>query len=148
MDLQISGLGLVPIAISAVAAVAATTAATAVATTTASAATTATTATEAAATTAASTVAATTTAAATSAAALFARAGFVDGECTAIVLLTVESGHRGGRFLVRGHFDESEAFASAGVTIIDDLSRHDLPMCSEQLLEFRAIDGVAQVPDI
>jgi hypothetical protein len=136
------------LAISAVAAVAAaTTAAATVATTTpASAATAA----EAAATAAASTAvaaSATTTAAATTAS-LFARAGFIDGKGAAVVLLAVECGHRGRGFLVRGHFDESEAFASAGVTIIDDLSRDDLPMCSEQLFEFRAIDGVAQVPDI
>jgi hypothetical protein len=144
MDSQISRLGLVAIAISAVAAVATTTAAATVATTTASTTATA----EAAATAAASAVAATTTTTAATTTALFARAGFVDGQGAAIVLLTVEGGNRGSRFLVRGHFDESEAFASAGVPIVDDLSRDDLSMCCEQLFEFRAIDGVAQVPDI
>jgi hypothetical protein len=140
-------VGLVPIAISAVATVSATAAATAV---TAAATTAAATATKAAATAAAATVSAAASAATATASAgtLFARAGFVDGQCSAIVLLTVERRHRGGRFLVRGHFDKSEAFASAGVPIIDDLSRDDLPMCCEQLFEFRAVDSVAQVPDI
>jgi len=140
------GFGL---AISAIATVstAATAAATVATTTTASAATTAA---EAATTAAASTAvaaAATTTASATTAS-LFARAGFIDGKCAAIVLLAVERGNRRRGFLVRGHFDKSEAFASAGVAIVDDLGGDDLPVCSEQLFEFRAIDGVAQVPDI
>jgi hypothetical protein len=47
------------------------------------------------------------------------------------VLLAVQGSNRGGCFLVGGHFNETEAFASAGVAVIDDLGGNHLPMLSE-----------------
>jgi hypothetical protein len=47
------------------------------------------------------------------------------------VLLAIESGNGSFGFLVGAHFDESEAFASAGVAIVDDLGGDDLPVLSE-----------------
>jgi hypothetical protein len=134
---------LVPVAVPAVAAVASTAA------TTVSAPATAAAATAEAASTAASAVAASATAATTTAAApLFAGTRFVDGKCPAVVLLTIQGRNRGRGLLIRGHFDKSKSFAAPGVTIIDDLCRNHLAMRSKQLFEFRAIDTVAQVPDI
>jgi hypothetical protein len=122
-------------------------ASTATAATVAATATAATAATEAAATAAAATEAATPTA--TSAAAtLFARTRFVDGQRPAIVLLPIERSHRRRRLFVGPHFYESESLAPAGVPVIDDLGGYDLTMRRKQLLEFRAIRRIAQIPDI
>jgi hypothetical protein len=142
-----SMVGLVAIATAAIAATAATAAA--VSTTAAAAATAAatTTTTESAAT---ATAAATTTVAttATAAATLFARTSFVNGESATTVLVAVERLNGGFSLGIIGHFDKSEAFASAGVAVIDDLCGNDLSVCREQSLEFRAVNRVAQVPDI
>jgi hypothetical protein len=131
------------LAIAAIAAVSAT-AATAVTTAATAAAKAAATAATAAA--AITTAAAATTAAATPA--IFARTRFVHGEGSAVMLLPIQGRNRGGRFLIGSHFDKTKAFAPAGVTVIDDLSRHNLAMRRKQLFEFRAIDAVAQVPDV
>src|SRR4051812_41653618 len=89
------------------------------ATTTAAAKAAASTATAAVATT---TAAATVSAAATTAGtALFARTGFVDGECSAVVFLAIQRRDRGLGFVIGSHFDKAKAFASAGVAIVDDL---------------------------
>jgi len=49
---------------------------------------------------------------------------------------------------VAGHFDEAETFASAGLTVADDLRRLHLAVCAEQLLKLRGFDFVAQITDI
>src|SRR4051812_46528117 len=74
------------------------------------------------------------TAAAAAAAAVLTGPGFVDGEGAAVVLLAVEGGD--GRIClgVVGHFDEPEALAAAGVSVVDDLGGHDLPVLGKQLL--------------
>jgi hypothetical protein len=64
------------------------------------------------------------------------------------VLLAVQGRDGCLRLLVRGHFDESETFAPAGVPIVDDLSGNHLSVSAEQLFEFRAVHLVAQVPDV
>jgi hypothetical protein len=64
------------------------------------------------------------------------------------MLLAVEGGDCRFGFLVGAHFDEAEAFGSAGVAIVNDLSGDDLAVGREQLFEFRAVGRVAQVPDI
>jgi hypothetical protein len=132
------------VAIAATTAVAATAASTAVATASAAATTTAVAA--PAATTAAAE--ATTSAATATAAALFARAGFVDGQRAAAMFLAVERADRRLGFLIGAHLDEAESFGSAGVAIVDDLGGDYRPMLSKQLLEFRAIDLVAQVANV
>src|SRR5437868_6323205 len=68
--------------------------------------------------------AATTTEAAATTAAIFARShrtSFVDRHCAAFVVCTVELRDRVLSFSVRRHFDETKAFAAAGVTVSDDL---------------------------
>jgi hypothetical protein len=132
---------LVPVAIAAAA-----TTATAV-TTTATAVTTATTATVATAASA-TTTAITTAAAPTTTGAVFLGTGFIDGQGTAIVLLSVQGGDRGLGFGVAGHFHESKALAATCVAIVDDLSRHHLTMCAEELFEFRAVDGITEIPHV
>jgi hypothetical protein len=136
---------LVPIA-SAAAAFAATAAAATVAA--ATPATAAATAEAAAATTAAAaTESATTTAAATTRT-IFARASFVDGEGATAVLLAVQGCDRRLGFLIGSHFDEPEPLGSAGVSVVDDLGRDNRAVLAKQLLELRAIDLVAQVPNV
>jgi hypothetical protein len=130
---------LVAIASAAVATIAAATAAATV-TTTATAA-----ATESAAATAAATES-TTASAAT--ATIFARTRFVDGQGPAAMLLAIERRDRRLGFLIGAHLDEAESLGSARVAIVDDLSRNNRAVLCEQLLEFRAIDLVAQVPNI
>src|SRR5438045_268648 len=109
-DCRNGWIGSVPVA-SATAAVAAATTAT---TTVAAAATTTATAPESAA---ATTTAATESTAATTAAApaLFARAGFVDGEGPAVVLVAVQRRDRRLGFLIGAHLDEAESLGPAGV---------------------------------
>jgi hypothetical protein len=144
MILQRTRSGLVAIASAAVATV---TAATAAATEAAATTTATATATE---TTTATTAAPTESTAPTATAptAFFARAGFVDGQRPAAVLLAVERRDRGLGFVVAAHLHKTETFASAGVAVVDDLGRHDGAVLAEQLLEFRAINAVAQVPNI
>jgi hypothetical protein len=64
------------------------------------------------------------------------------------MLLAVECGDRGLCFLVCSHFDETEAFGAAGVSVVDDLRRDDLTMLPKQLFLLRAIDLIAQVADV
>jgi hypothetical protein len=130
-------------------------AATAAAATTVSAATTATASTTAAAvaaaatpTTATAAESAATTTAAAAARAIFLGLGFVHGEGSAAMFLAVEGRDRCLSFIFTAHFDEPEPLASAGVPISDDLSAFDSSMRSKQLFESRAIDIVAQIPDI
>src|SRR6266542_2464004 len=96
----------------------------------------------------ATTEAAATTTATTATWAIFAGLGFVDGQGAAFVLLAVEGGDCLLGLFIVGHFDEAEAFASAGVAVIDDLSAFDRAVRREQLFEDRAIDVIAQVPHI
>src|SRR5947209_5341436 len=91
----------------------------------------------AAAASASATAAAVATAAA--AAAVFARAGFVDGQGAAVVLLAVERRDGGVGLGVIGHLHEPEALALAGVPVVDDLGGNHLPVLSEHLLQLRAI---------
>jgi hypothetical protein len=135
---------LVPIA-SAAAAFAATAAA---ATTVAAAATAAATTTESAAAAAAAATESAATTAAAATPAIFARAGFVDGEGATAVLLTVQGCDRRLGFLIGPHFDEPEPLGSAGVTVVDDLGGDNRAVLAKQLLELRAIDLVAQVPNV
>ena len=82
----------------------------------ASAATTAT----AATTTTAVATASTTTAATT--AALFTRPGLIHRQPSAIVLLAVQPGDGCLGLLIGAHFDKTESFAAAGISVGDDLS--------------------------
>jgi len=131
-------MGLVAVAATAVAAAAAAVPATA--TSAAAAISTAT----ATATAAATTVPTT----ATAAAPVFAGTGFIDGQGAAVVLLPIEGCNRGFRLIIVRHFDEPKTLAPTGIPIIDHLGRQDLPVRPKQLLEFRAIHLVAQVPDV
>ncbi len=137
-----ASLGLVAIAASAAvaaAAAAAAEAATAAATATAEAA---------AATAAAATAEAPTTAATATAAALFLGTGLVHGESATAMLLAVETGDGCLSFLVRGHLDEPEAFATAGVAIADDLSADNLTVRAEKLLELGRIARIGQIAHV
>jgi hypothetical protein len=138
---------LVPIA-STAAAFAATAAAAAVAaatpaTTTAAAATT-----EAAAATTASAATESTATAAAATPAVFTWAGFVDGQGAAAVLLAVQGCDRRLGFLIGTHFDEPEPLGSAGVSVVDDLGGNNRAVLAKKLFELRAIDLVAQVPNV
>jgi hypothetical protein len=64
------------------------------------------------------------------------------------VLLPIERRDRGRRFAVTGHLHKSKPFTSAGVSIADDLCRHHLSMSTEQLLQFRSFNVIAQIPNI
>jgi hypothetical protein len=100
----------------------------------------------------ASAAAATTTAVSTTATAagatLFAGPGFVDSQGATAVLLTVEGRDRRGGFIIIGHFDETETLTTAGVAVIDDLRRNNLAMLTEELLELRAVNVIAQIPHV
>jgi hypothetical protein len=135
-------------AVSAAAVAAATAAATEAASATTAAAVAAATAAAVAAATAAATTAAATTTTATAAATLFARTRFVDGQGAAFVLLAVEGRDCGLSLGIRGHFYETESFAPARVPVVDNLSGGHLAVSAEQLFQLRAVDCVAQVPDI
>lgn len=113
---------------------------------TAAAATTVATTTAAAATTAATAVA--TTAAATGAGTGFTWLGFIDGQSAAVMLLAVQSGDCRCCFSVRTHLDETKALRAAGFAILDDFGAFDSAVRGEQFLEGRAIDAVAQIPDV
>ena len=113
---------------------------------TAAAATTATAAISAAAAATAAEAAA--TAAAATTAAIFARLGLVDGQGATVVLLAVQGGNRRRGFFSRGHFDESEALAAAGVAIGDDLGRGDGAVLGEHLLQIGSAYGIGQVSNV
>jgi hypothetical protein len=124
-----------------------TAAATAAATTaTAAAAAAATTAAAAVATTAATATAVPTTTAATAPA--FLGLGFVDSEGAAIMFLAVDSRDGCLRFSIGAHFDETEALASAGVAVCDDLSALHGAVRSKELFQSGAIDVVAHISNI
>jgi hypothetical protein len=119
-------------------------------TTAAAAATTAATVAAAAATAAATTVA--TTSAATTATpattAIFARASFVDGERPAVVFGAVDASDRGLSFRVATHLDKAEAFAPAGVAIVDHFSTLNRPKLSKHLVKIRARNVETQIATI
>jgi hypothetical protein len=121
-----------------------TAAATAATTATAAATTAAAVSTTAAATT--TTTAVTTTTAATTPA--FLGLGFVDSESTAIVFLAVDSRDGCLRFGIAAHFDKSEALASAGVTVSDDLSALHGSVRGKKLFQCGAIDIVAHISNV
>jgi hypothetical protein len=107
------------------------------------------TATAASTTTAAVAAAATTTASATTATGtVFAGLGFIDGQCAAIMFLTVEltDGRLGLR--VAAHLNESEALAPARFTVADHFCRLHRSVLAEQLFKIRAVYVVAQISDI
>ena len=64
------------------------------------------------------------------------------------MLLAIQGGDGRLGLVVVGHLDEAEALAAAGVPVVDDLGGNDLPVLTKQLFQLRAIDLVAQVPDI
>jgi hypothetical protein len=64
------------------------------------------------------------------------------------MLLAIERGDGVLRFIVAGHLDKSEPFASPGFAIADHFRALDGAELGEKLLERRAIDAVTEVPDI
>jgi hypothetical protein len=124
------------------------------ATTTLSAATTITTTAATASTTASTTAVstpATTTAAetaATTTGSFFLRTGFIDGQGATVVLDTVEGGNRGCRLVVAGHFDKTKTLAATGIAVVDDLRGDHLAMSAKQLLEFRTVHVVTEIPHV
>jgi hypothetical protein len=144
-----SGLGLIPIAATASVAPATAAAPSPAATSSAAAVATPATASAAAAIATAAAAAATTTAAAISAAApFFFRAGFIDSERPAVMLLPIKGGDGGRGFFVAGHFDKTKTFAASRVAIVNDLGAGDLPVLGKQLFEIRAGYVVAQISHI
>src|SRR5207237_1215092 len=91
---------------------------------------------------------ATTAATAKPAPTIFLGTRFVDGQRAAVVLLPIQGGDRGRRFLVRGHLDKAEALAPAGVAIVDNLGAGHLTVLPKQLFEIRAGHVVAQIPHV
>src|SRR5205085_10765812 len=79
---------------------------------------------------------------------VFARLGFVDGQRAAVVVLAVE--RRDGRLslLIGAHFHETESLAASGHAVADDFSALHGSVRAKQLLEFGAINVVAQIPHI
>jgi hypothetical protein len=122
------------ISIAATAAVATAAASAATATTSAVSTTTPTTPTAAAAISATATPTAA-AAAAESTGPLFTRAGFVNGECPALVFLAVECRDGRGRFIIGVHFDKAEPLASTGFAVADDLCRGDGSMRREEFFQ-------------
>lgn len=112
-----------PIAAAAAAVIIASSAAASTATAPTTAAVSASTPTTAAAIAAAS--AAATESASSAAALILWRAGFVHGQCSAFMLLTIERRDGGIRFGIRAHLNKTEALASAGFAVTDDLGRLD-----------------------
>src|SRR5262249_7350606 len=78
----------------------------------------------------------------------FARAGFVDGQGAAVVLLAVEGRDRGFRLGVTAHLDEPETLAPPGLPVGDDLGALDRAVLREELFQLRAIDLIAEVTDV
>jgi hypothetical protein len=64
------------------------------------------------------------------------------------VLLAVQCGDGSLCFIVRTHFDEPEALASPGHAITDHLGADDRSVLSEDVLQLRAIDIVAQISNV
>lgn len=62
-------------------------------------------------------------------------ASFVDGHCTAVIVSAVELGDCVQSFSFGRHFNKSEAFAAAGVTVGDDLCRLNRAALSERVIE-------------
>ncbi len=60
-------------------------------------------------------------------------ARFLHGQVPAVKLRTVQSANRGGGFLVRAHFHESEATRAAGIPIRHHLGGFNLAMLCKQL---------------
>src|SRR5262245_49455590 len=89
-----------------------------------------------------------TSAATTATAAGLFRPSFIDGHCAAIEFLIVHGLNGLSGCVVVGHFDEGEAFASSGVSILNDLGARDGTELGEDFLQLRAVDVVAQIADI
>jgi hypothetical protein len=104
-------------------------------------------ATTTAASSAATPVATATIAAATSAAGGF-RAGFIDGEPAAIVVLAVQSFDCRLGFVVIRHFNEPESTAPARLSIAQYLSRAHRAELLEQLLEVFRRGSVSEVTNV
>jgi hypothetical protein len=110
-----------------------------------------TTAAAAATTTSVATATATATATVTTAAAattFFTRTGFVDSQTTAVLLLIIErsDGRTGG--VVVAHFDEAEAFATAGVAILNHLRATDFAILRKQVFQGAVRHRVRQIAHI
>lgn len=141
--------GLVAIAAaSAAAATTAVAAATSAATTAAVAATTTAAAVAATTSAAAATTVAATTSAASAAATVFSWASFIDGQRPTFVFLFVQTVDGRLSFFVRAHFDKTETFAAASITIRDDLSTINGTVLTEQRFEVRTRNIEAQVSAI
>ncbi len=93
---------------------------------------------------AAATVAATTTATGAGLSGL----GFIDGQTATTVFVIVQAINCGLRFVLGVHLDEAEAFASAGVAILDHLGALNRAEMSEEGFERRIVNLVAQVADV
>ena len=72
----------------------------------------------------------------------------VDGQRPAIVLLAVQRRDRGIRLGVVGELHEPETLAPTRLAIAHDLGRSHLAMLPEQLLEFRAVHAISQIPNV
>jgi hypothetical protein len=79
---------------------------------------------------------------------LFLGSGFIDGQGATVVLLAVQGRDGGLGLLVAGHFHKTKTFASARVTIVDDLSRHHRAVLGKQFLESRAVHVVTEIPHV
>ncbi len=112
---------------------------------TAPAATTVAAPTTASAATTASTAAAAVT---TSTSAVFTGLGLVHRQSTAVMFAVVEAIDGRLRLGLGIHLDEAEAFAPAGVAVLDHLGTLDGSELREQLLKLRAVNLVGQIPDI
>jgi hypothetical protein len=85
---------------------------------------------------------------ATTAASLFARASFVDGQRASTMILAVQPLDGRLRFFVTAHLDEAKPFASAALAVLNYLGALHITEATKQLLQIRAADAVAQVPDV
>jgi hypothetical protein len=93
-------------------------------------------------------VSATAATATTAATTIFPWASFIDRQRTATVLLAIEPLDGRLRLFVTTHFDEAEPFATAAFAILNYLGTFDSAIAGKQLLQFRAIDTIAQIPDV
>jgi hypothetical protein len=64
------------------------------------------------------------------------------------VFLTVQGGDRGLGLVVRAHLNKSETLAAAGFAVADHFSAADGAVLGEQLFQFRAGRGIAQITNI
>jgi hypothetical protein len=74
--------------------------------------------------------------------------GFVHGQCSAVVRLTVQGCDGCFRFRIRVHLDEPEPFAPTGAPVADDLSTKDGTVGRQHRLKIRTADIVTEVSNI